>query len=1716
METNYAQIPRTHSAGNSMLQYDILYTIHMINTRTEIKSPTAELVQSVLILILVYGISKGLFCQCVRTTTGIHLPLVSGTPSNHPTISRDGQPAPESSKAHKRQRLPSQNDDNNENSNPKRRRTSKYHPDQPSCLPCVLWRQSGSDMQLEQFHPISGSRHAGREALSLTQYASFDNVSFNLESNDCVCHPCYADYQRNKQNKENTVPRWAKIKHEYYAQARVTKHCIFCCGSHCQCDDIHQWGPDKWYGEDSISEWKQYLSLTGKVDYAIGDHISHICRSHYRRVFELKATRKCTTCTSPDAQKWTLVCNIANNPEKICEAFSLELGSVQFFDWICNQCSLCYCNGEQLETQLNSSCQSQDPLTAKRSTLLMRTLATLKEEGIVFTKEVRADFRTILCSLNIDQNCHLRLCNTFSKYLSNLTSKHHFKVYAPSNGNVSLGKAIYDERKFSFHSAAYAFKIKQEEWEKEKTHIGLKQFQQLVKKQTFLFPNSKNYNYIQTIKKDTMELGTFFDPQLIQIIDTITTSTNASKKTCSPLYADLRSSRIKMIIALLCFTMNPSCCFIQTIIGLMCYAYGLRDKGFELLNAMGCASSIDHIRAHGSYWASRHIPTLQLNAKQFWRITIDNLNFYLKFAKNLPESAAGAKKMLNLLTGQVTHQVSNTTESHVGPLTLVDLAHNFIKKSVHSTISSKIRDSVQIQDFSNQIGTNENYYFEQFIRVCYTCVINRLPLLPTDHNKTFTESLQGYMPHWTPPVKDNIVYATIDEALSGSMADIEAYLMKLKRDLHIGEEGYPKVVTLAGDQQTYALMKDIQRKYPDHYSWFVVLHGDWHMLQLTAEILRDILWDGGLKQLSHDCGHKKLPTQWQEVHMLLLALHETLFRKAIVACRNTTSSEPDLDNYNNFAKWMEEVTFESNNDQSSRFWASMMSFLTAYVGYYFSVRSGNWLLRNSCLRALLPLIFAYNHNKYEELCCMAIMDTLTLPNALIHKFLDGEWTVSVKGRPYHNLALDEAHESVINLRLKTITARPSHFRTVELSNFMSYLDKVVRGFESLVYRYKQTEPAHQSKRFICQRTTRMINFMKDVPLFSVSDTTKVLCNILCSQHKVDSSTVQDLLNISNIGIERMNLFVEEYILPQPTNGPKKRRKRLRKLATFTHKSSSTKEGKRREQELSNIAKNAMTILQAHGITAQTSPYPLAIADIHGNMRSSQKSDFFTALSRCIQFDKVIFNSCPLLSNPPQDLSAIIDLLYFLHMPPPPSIITFHDYFNLLWQQTVGKYVYRHQALYIYIIIDKPDFLPPPRSIVHKSRAHTHKSNQTSNAEPAVTDESQIPHGKTYSSFLSNSPSFKVKLVEYVTSKYLSQGISSTKLRNFSVILDSPSLPSLTTIRDGRVYHSESNEHGEADYAVWHHCLHSPSNNIIIVSSDTDTWVYGLGICETREFGDKQVYVQRGNNESFININEATALIISHPVLSTISYPALSLVALYVLTGCDYVSSFYRCTKTNFLETLINNIAFVCPDGHFLRMEMGEFQHIKEHAWIRLVTAVYFFKHKSFFRSKTISHVYSLICDHPDSEEAQRMLSAINFSTTLHTSLFKWHEFIRKVGYHTPRVTKLHEFKLIPSLRALFLHCMRANYIIKLSLSVPLFRSPFLPCFEQFGWNTTDGQVCITWNDGDSPESEGEESEEESDHEAEDEGQSESEDEHTDRLQDQQIVGEEEEDGDTPL
>ena len=1174
----------------------------------------------------------------------VHAPLVSRT--NQPDITSCNRTTSKNAKRKRKHDKIEKDDDNKQLPNPKRKGNPTYHPDRQSCSPCALWSQSGNDVRLKSYHPTSNSRHAGTEALPLSQYASFSGTQFDLNYNDCVCRPCYMDYLRNKNNSENVIPRWEKIRQEVYKQPKADRHCVYCCGTLCECENTIQWGPECWYGVEGIKVWKQFLSLTGKVDYAIGNHVNHVCRTHHRRILHLRSIRTCSVCTCKDSSNWNLICNITNSPDKICEAFSLEPEAIQFFDWICEQCSLSYSNDERFLTTLSKNMESSDPIIAHRSHMIDSSLTVLKNDGIIFTKEVKAGFKKFLINSNVETGKHPRLCNTLAKYL-NTATQNCYKTFIPPNNERTLGKVIYDAKKFSIDSLNFILRLKKTEWERS-DHISIQELQKMVKQQVSRFPNARNFDYSQLLSEDgVMELDSYYDPKLVSIIDAITMSTHLSTHTCSKLYQDLRTCRIKMIISLLCFTMDPRCCYLQTLTGLLCYAYGLRDKGFEALNAFGCLTGIDHIRAHGSFWASKRSPIDELDVKKLWRMTLDNLNFHIKYAKNLPEAATGSKKMLNLITGQVSHENSGSKPNKElnNPPKLSEIVHKSVCMQTHSIILAKPAQSVSVDDFMNHKGTNENYYYEYFIQACYLSVLNRLPQSPIQHTQTFIESVQNLMPHWTPKERDNIVYATIVEAMSSSITDIETYLLQVKRDLHISESGYPAKVVMAGDQQTYALMKDLQRQYPDHYSWIIILHGDWHTLQLLAEIIRDTLWDGGLKQLAHECGQKKLPTQWQDVHMFLLALHEALMRKALLAyvSDENDTNDPHFTSWNKFWRWIQTVQASTNMDEVSRFWAKLLPFLNAYVGYYVSIRSGNWLLRNACLRTIAPLFFAFNHYKYEELCTMAIKDTLTLPTNILQHFLNGGWTVSIKGRPHHNFALDEAHESVINLRLKTITSRPSHFRTVELANFMSYLDKVVRGMENMLYQNKQKEPSHYRKRYVCQRTGRMMTMLKDVMLFKVSDIPKQLCNILWTDKRpLDSKTIDDLLNIANTGIERMQHFVKEYTLPPQSTGPRKRRKRTRKLATFTHKTTTMRESKKREQELTNIAKNAMEILQANRICKQTSQYPLAIADIQGNMRSSQKSKFLGTLTQCLQFDRAVTEVCPLILHPPQDLCVIVD------------------------------------------------------------------------------------------------------------------------------------------------------------------------------------------------------------------------------------------------------------------------------------------------------------------------------------------------------------------------------------------------------------------------------------------------------------------------------------------
>ena len=154
---------------------------------------------------------------------------------------------------------------------------------------------------------------------------------------------------------------------------------------------------------------------------------------------------------------------------------------------------------------------------------------------------------------------------------------------------------------------------------------------------------------------------------------------------------------------------------------------------------------------------------------------------------------------------------------------------------------------------------------------------------------------------------------------------------------------------------------------------------------------------------------------------------------------------------------------------------------------------------------------------------------LTLPDDVLDHLSTGEWTVSIKGVPYSNLAIDEAHESVINRRLKQITSRPS---TIELADFMSYLDVILVNFEAFVFQHN-AEPHSHVKVYVSERAPviKQLIMSTEVNLFEVGGVRPLSNVFLRNPPELDHSTRNDLLSFYSVGKDCFLHKVGELLCP---------------------------------------------------------------------------------------------------------------------------------------------------------------------------------------------------------------------------------------------------------------------------------------------------------------------------------------------------------------------------------------------------------------------------------------------------------------------------------------------------------------------------------------------------------------------------------------------------------
>lgn len=124
-----------------------------------------------------------------------------------------------------------------------------------------------------------------------------------------------------------------------------------------------------------------------------------------------------------------------------------------------------------------------------------------------------------------------------------------------------------------------------------------------------------------------------------------------------------------------------------------------------------------------------------------------------------------------------------------------------------------------------------------------------------------------------------------------------------------------------------------------------------------------------------------------------------------------------------FREWVSRI---ADRDVNWKFWENFVfRDIFAYVTLFLSIRGGMWNLRLFAIKQIAPLFAAFDRPHYQKLLPTHLHEVLTMPKEVIKSFEDGSFVCSINGNSMHSVALDVAHEMLVNKDLKTTIVRPT-------------------------------------------------------------------------------------------------------------------------------------------------------------------------------------------------------------------------------------------------------------------------------------------------------------------------------------------------------------------------------------------------------------------------------------------------------------------------------------------------------------------------------------------------------------------------------------------------------------------------------------------------------------------------------------------------------------------
>ena len=134
---------------------------------------------------------------------------------------------------------------------------------------------------------------------------------------------------------------------------------------------------------------------------------------------------------------------------------------------------------------------------------------------------------------------------------------------------------------------------------------------------------------------------------------------------------------------------------------------------------------------------------------------------------------------------------------------------------------------------------------------------------------------------------------------------------------------------------------------------------------------------------------------------------------------------------------------------------------------------------------MVPVFTAFDHSTYQKVISEHIADIQTMPKTVLAMLQQGAFVVSISGREWHSVSIDEAHEMLINKGCKTALTNPTPDTINRCAKYLPYRAKAIENFQKQLKIDKAEET-----------TTITSPFSKDKSDYKFNENIKAMMNAI--------------------------------------------------------------------------------------------------------------------------------------------------------------------------------------------------------------------------------------------------------------------------------------------------------------------------------------------------------------------------------------------------------------------------------------------------------------------------------------------------------------------------------------------------------------------------------------------------------------------------------------------